>query len=86
MWGVVSAYFRTEVPHVFAVSFTAFFYVNQNTEDGVRGEAAVSGECRLDTRRAAIEAVSLQSIHWKLRDPAGSEIKTREVLDGGGLV
>lgn len=82
--GVVPAYFRTEVPYTFAVSFTAFFYVNQNAEDRARGEAAVSGECRLDTRQATIEAVSLQSIHWDLRDPAGGEVKAHEVLDGAG--
>jgi hypothetical protein len=79
--GVVPAYFRTEVPHTFAVSFTVFFYVNQDAEDKPRGEAAVSGECRLDTRRATIEAVSLQNIHWDLRDPAEGELKVREVLD-----
>jgi len=79
--GVVPAYFRTEVPHTFAVSFTAFFYVNQNAEDKARGEAAVSGQCRVDTRHATIEAMSLQSINWDLKDPAGGQIKTREVLD-----
>jgi hypothetical protein len=82
--GVVPAYFRTEVPHTFAASFTAFFYVNQNTEDRARGEAAVSGECRLDTRDVTIGAVSLQSIHWDLRDPTGGEVKAHEVLDGAG--
>lgn len=82
--GLVPAYFRTEVPHTFAASFTAFFYVNQNAEDRARGEAAVSGECRLDTRQATIEAVSLQSIHWDLRDPAGGEVKAHEVFNGTG--
>jgi hypothetical protein len=64
------------------VSFTAFFYINQNTEDRARGEAAVTRECRLDTRQATIEAVSLQSIHWDLKDPEGGAIKAREVLAG----
>lgn len=80
--GVVPEYFRTDVPHTFAVSFSAFFYINQNVEDRPRGEAAVSGECKLDTRQATIEALSLQSIHWDLRDPAGTEVKAHEVLDG----
>lgn len=82
--GVVPAYFRTEMSHTFAVSFTAFFYVNRNAEDKTRGEAAVSGECRLDTRQVTIEAMSLQTIHWDLIDPAGRQIKAREVLDGIG--
>jgi hypothetical protein len=80
--GVIPAYFRTEVPYTFAASFTAFFYVNRNAEDRARGEAAVTGECRLDTRQATIEAVALETIHWDLRDPSGSQIKAREVLDG----
>ncbi|MGB8198253.1 MAG: hypothetical protein WCF33_00915 [Pseudonocardiaceae bacterium] len=82
--GVVPAYFRTDVPHAFAVSFTAFFYVNRNAEDRAQGEAAVSGECRLDTRQATIEAVNLQRISWDLKGPAGGQIKAHEVLDGEG--
>jgi hypothetical protein len=35
----------------------------------------------VDIRRVTIEAVSLQSIHWDLRDLAGDQIKVREVLD-----
>ncbi|KAB1119123.1 hypothetical protein [Micromonospora aurantiaca] len=80
--GVVPTYFRTEVPHVFATSFTAFFNVEQDAEAEGKGEAAVSGECRLDTRQATIDSVSLHSIHWRLPDAAGGVAKVYEVLDG----
>jgi hypothetical protein len=82
--GVVPTYLRTEVPYVFAVSFTAFFYVNKEIDGRSTGEAAVSGECMLNTRQASIEAVSLRTIHWTLRDPNGGTIKVREVLDSAG--
>jgi hypothetical protein len=78
--GVVAEYFRTEVAHTFAVSFSAFFHVNQGVEDRAHGEAIVSGDCRLDTRQAAIEATSLHSVDWRLRDPVRGEVRAHEVL------
>src|SRR5262249_33795334 len=79
--GVMPSYLRTDVPHVFAVSFTAFFHVNKGIEDRPHGEAAVVGQCRLDAREASIDAVSLQVIHWTLSHPDGGTGKVREVLD-----
>ncbi|MET8384296.1 PIN domain-containing protein [Streptosporangium canum] len=79
--GVVPAYFRTEAAYTFAVSFAAFFYVNKDAEDSVRGEAAVSGECRLDTRQGTIEAFSSRTIDWRLRDPVKGEFRLHEILD-----
>jgi len=78
--GVVPHFFRTDTPHVFAVSFTAFFHVNRGTEDRLSGEAAVTGECTLDARTTTVTAVHLERINWTLRDASGKEIKSRELL------
>jgi hypothetical protein len=82
--GVVPDYLRTEVPYVFAVSFTAFFTINQGIEDALHGEAAVTGQCRLDTRQPSIKAVSIQLVHWTLTGPDGKTTRMREAPDGVG--
>ncbi|MEU3113855.1 hypothetical protein ABZ652_07220 [Micromonospora chalcea] len=79
--GVVPQYLRTEVPHVFAVSFSAFFLINNGIEDRPHGDAVVVGQCRLDAREASIDAVTLEVIHWTLSNPGGGMGKVREVLD-----
>ena len=73
-------YFRTELPHIFAVSFTAFFYVNPDVEDQPRGEGVASGECTLDTQYGTVGAVNLNHITWRIRDPSGNEFKSEEVF------
>lgn len=79
--GVVPSYLRTDVPHVFAVSFTAFFHINRGIDDKPHGEAAVVGQCRLNAREASVDAMSLETIHWTLNDPEGGTAKARELLD-----
>ncbi|WP_436758217.1 PIN domain-containing protein [Streptosporangium sp. V21-05] len=78
--GVVPSYFRTDIAYIFAVSFTAFFNIEGGVEDDMEGEAAISGECKLNTRGGAVEEVSLQSIHWTLRYPDGYVVKSHEIL------
>ena len=77
---VFAKYFRTELPHIFAVSFTAFFYVNPDAENQPRGEGVASGECTLDTRYGTVGAVNLNHITWRIRDASGNEFKTQEVF------
>ncbi|GAA1867287.1 PIN domain-containing protein [Asanoa iriomotensis] len=78
--GVVPDYFRSDIPHRFAVSFSAFYFINKGVNDVPHGQAAVSGECVLDTRAASIDLVSLANINWKLTRPEGGELNSHEVL------
>jgi hypothetical protein len=81
--GVVSTYFRTEVPHTFAASVAAFFMSIRTPKTG-RGERPQYPESAGWTPGSDDRSSGLQSMHWDLRDPAGGEIKAHEVLDGAG--
>lgn len=63
--GVSPSYFRTEVPHEFAVSFVTFFHVFLSRQHARQGEIAVKGECKLNTRSGMLEEVIFEGIHWR---------------------
>ncbi len=79
--GIIPSYFRTDTPHVFAVSFSAFFDVNRDVEDKRRGEIAIRGESQLDTRNGVIEVVSWTGIYWRSQGAPGMWIKADEKLE-----
>ncbi|WP_147945299.1 PIN domain-containing protein [Microbispora sp. CSR-4] len=81
--GVVPSYFKTEIPHVFAVSFSAFFYAYRDVNGGKTEEVAVKGESRLDTRTGMIEPISLKGIYVRIYSMfgGGNWIEADEVLE-----
>ena len=76
--GVFVNYFRGESPHTFVVSFTVFYYI---AAASVRdGEAAISGECTLDTKEPAVKDISFSSVNWKIPGLTEKEIWTQEIF------
>ncbi|TLP66462.1 PIN domain-containing protein [Microbispora triticiradicis] len=80
--GVVPSYFKTETPHAFAVSFSAFFYADRDANSVLSGEVVVKGESRLDTRTGTIEPISLKGIYLRTRSMFGDAwVEADDVLE-----
>jgi hypothetical protein len=83
--GVHKSYLKTDTPYIFAVSFTVFYNYRQQPDDAnIMNEAAVSGECLLDTRSGEVRSFTLERVNWKTAVSSGKHVWTEEYWAGNG--